>query len=112
MQVGEIVQALSLTVRAGREHLNREATGGYAADLLSCAMAAARQGDVWVTLQGHLNVIAVASLNELAAIIVAENKPVSPEALEKAEEEGIPILTTGAETFEVCGRLWQLGLRA
>jgi hypothetical protein len=112
MNLGKIVEALSLTVRAGQEHLARDVTGGYAADLLSCAMAGARQGTIWVTLQGHLNVIAVASLNELAAIVIAENKPAAPDALAKAEEEGIPVLTTAMTTFEVVGKLWELGVRA
>jgi predicted transcriptional regulator len=111
MKLRQIVEALSLTVRAGQPGLDAEVTGGYAADLLSCAMAGAHKGNVWVTLQGHLNVVAVASLTELAGIIVTEDKPVAPEALAKADEERIPILTTPLTTFEVVGRLWELGVR-
>ena len=111
MKVKAIVDALSLTVGAGRSRLDTDVTGGYTADLLSCAMAGAAQGNVWVTLQGHLNVVAVASLNELAAVIVVEGKPVAPEALTKAEEEGVVILTTSMTGYEVAGRLWELGVR-
>ena len=111
MKVHQIVEALSLTVKAGRRGLDGEVTGGYAADLLSCAMAGATQGNLWVTLQGHLNVVAVAALNELAGVIVAEGKPVAPDALAKADDEGIPILTTSQGTFEIAGRLWELGVR-
>ena len=69
-------------------------TGGYTSDLLSCAMAGAAKGNLWVTLQGHLNVVAVASLNELAGVIVTEGKPVTAETAGKAEEEGVVLLQT------------------
>ena len=111
MKVNQIVSALSLTVSAGSRGLEAEVTGGYSSDMLSCAMAGAAQGNLWVTLQGHLNVVAVATLNEVAGVIVTEGKPVSPEALSKANDEGIPILTTHLGTFEVCGRLWELGVK-
>jgi predicted transcriptional regulator len=111
MKLSQIVDALALTVSAGRRSLDVEVTGGYATDLLSCAMAGATRGNLWMTLQGHLNVVAVASLNELAGVIVTEGKPVSPEALAKADDEGIPILTTDKGTFEVAGRLWEMGLK-
>jgi predicted transcriptional regulator len=111
MKVSQIVDALSLSVKAGRRGLDVEVTGGYAADLLSCAMAGASSGNLWVTLQGHLNVVAVATLNELAGIIVTEGKPISPDALAKADDEGIPILTTSMSTFEVAGKLWEMGVK-
>ncbi|MFH2075945.1 MAG: DRTGG domain-containing protein [Pseudomonadota bacterium] len=111
MKLRQIVDILSLTVMAGRAGLDTEVTGGYAADLVSCAMAGAQKDGLWVTLQGHLNIVAVASLSDLAAIIVTENKVVEPEALAKANEEGIPILSTPCTTFEVVGRLWEMGVR-
>jgi predicted transcriptional regulator len=112
MKVSQVANALSLTVSAGARGLDAEVTGGYSSDMLSCAMAGAGAGNLWVTLQGHLNVVAVATLNELAGVIVTEGKPVSPEALSKADDEGIPILTTRLGTFEVCGMLWELGVKA
>jgi predicted transcriptional regulator len=112
MKVKQIAEALSLTVAAGTRGLDAEVTGGYSSDMLSCAMAGAAAGSLWVTLQGHLNVVAVATLNELAGVIVTEGKPVTPEALAKADDEGVPILTTRLGTFEVCGRLWAMGAKA
>jgi predicted transcriptional regulator len=112
MKVQQIVDALALTVSAGARGLEAEVTGGYSSDMLSCAMAGATAGNLWVTLQGHLNVVAVATLNELAGVIVTEGKPVSPEALAKADDEGIPILATRRGSFEVCGMLWALGVKA
>ncbi len=111
MQLRQLAEALNLTTKAGEPGLDAEVTGGYAADLLSCAMAGARKGNVWLTLQGHLNVVAIASLAELSGIIVTENKPVTMDTVAKADEEGIPILTTPLSTFELAGRLWELGVR-
>ena len=59
MNLKAIVDALDLRVTAGGERLEMEVTGGYTSDLLSCAMAGAGKGNVWVTLQGHLNIVAV-----------------------------------------------------
>jgi hypothetical protein len=110
MKLHEIADKLPLILRAGASGLEADVTGGYAADLLSCAMAGAQRGNIWVTLQGHLNVIAIATLNELSAIIVTEDKPVAPDTLARAEAEGVPVLTTSLSTFEVVGRLWELGV--
>jgi len=74
-------------------------------------MAGAKKGHIWLTLQGHLNVVAIASLVELAGIIVTENKPVAADTMSKADAEGIPILTTPLTTYEIAGRLWELGIR-
>ena len=111
MKLAEIVNALGLRVAAGAARLETEVTGGYTSDLLSCAMAGASSGNVWVTLQGHLNVVAVASLNELAAVIVAEGKPVSADTASKAEEEGVVLLQTPLASYQVIGQLWDLGIK-
>ncbi len=111
MNLKAIVDALDLRVTAGRERLEMEVTGGYTSDLLSCAMAGAGKGNVWVTLQGHLNVVAVASLNELSAVIVTEGKPVAAETASKAEEEGVVLLQTPLTSYQVIGRLWDIGVK-
>jgi hypothetical protein len=111
MKLSEIAQALDLRAAAGAARLETDVTGGYASDLLSCAMAGASKGNVWVTLQGHLNVVAVASLNELAAVIVTEGKPVSADTASKAEEEGVVLLQTPLSSYQVIGRLWDLGVK-
>jgi hypothetical protein len=111
MKLKAIVDALELRVAAGAERLGVEVTGGYTSDLLSCAMAGAGKGNVWVTLQGHLNVVAVASLNELAAVIVTEGKPIAAETASKAEEEAVVLLQTSLGSYDIVGRLWDLGVR-
>jgi predicted transcriptional regulator len=110
VKLQEISQQLSLEVRAAAENLDREVTGGYASDLLSCVMAKAQAGNVWVTVQGHPNIVAVASLLDLAGIIVAEGMNIEAATLTKAEEEGIPILTSSLTTYTVVGELSKLGV--
>ncbi len=112
MTVGEIAAALGLTVTVGQEHLDREVTGGYASDLLSCVMAGASKGNVWITLQAHPNVIAVAELIDLACVIITEGTQPDQETLTKAQGRGIPVLLTKATTFTVAGQLYELGVRA
>lgn len=112
MIVREIVQALDLKVVAGATALSREIAGGYAADLLSCVMARAKSGNVWATLQAHPNVVAVASLLELAAVIVTEGAPIADDVIAKADAEGIALLWTSHTTFWVVGELARLGVKA
>jgi BioD-like phosphotransacetylase family protein len=110
MTLDEIAANLALPVRTAPHRLEVEVTGGYASDLLSRVMAKARRGNLWVTIQAHPNIVAVASLLELAGIIVAEDVELDSVTIEKANEEGVPILTTEHSTFTIVARLVQLGV--
>lgn len=112
MTVEEIASALKLNVLAGKNGLQREVTGGYSSDLLSCVMAGAAAGDVWITLQAHPNVIAVADLLELACVIITEGTQPDQETLARAEEKGVPVLGSSETTFAVVARLAELGVNA
>lgn len=87
-------------------------TAGYTSDMLSCVMAGAPHRSIWITLQAHLNIIAVAALLELSAIIITEGAQPEPTTIEKANEKGVVLFSTKASSFEVAGRLWEMGLRA
>lgn len=108
MQVSDIVKALNLKVYSGKSGLNREVDGGYVSDLLSDVMGHADAGNLWVTLQNHKNVMAIASLKELAAIILVKGIEPETDTLEQSNQEQIPILGTDMETFEVVGKIYQL----
>ena len=112
MVVNDLVRALNLQVVAGAGALSREITGGYSADLLSCVMARAKTGNVWVTLQAHPNVLAVAVLLEMAAVIISEGAPIPDELKAKADAEGIALLATSHTTFWVVSELARLGVPA
>jgi predicted transcriptional regulator len=112
MTLKEVAARLALSVRTAPHSLDAEVTGGYACDLLSHVIARARRGNLWVTIQAHPNIVAVASLVELAGIIVTEDIQLDPVTIERAEEEEIPILTTGSSTFTVVSQLAGLGVVA
>jgi hypothetical protein len=111
MKLNELSQQLALEVRTAKGKLDAEVTGGYASDLLSWVMAKAQAGSVWITIQAHPNIVAVASLIGLSGIIIAEGVAPEPATLEKAEQEGIPILTTHLHVYAVAGKMFELGVR-
>lgn len=111
MTVEDLVSSLPLTVVAASQGLAVPVTGGYTSDLLSNVMGFAAPGSVWVTMQGHQNIIAVASLAGLAAVIVAGGVEPEKETIQKAEAEGIILLTTAAASFELVGQLYRLGVK-
>ena len=110
MKLGELCEHLPLKAQAAVDKLDRKVSGGYASDLLSCVMAKAQTDNIWITLQGHPNIVAVASLLNLAGIIVTEGVTPDDATLAKAEQEGIPILTTPLDIYTVAGKLFELGV--
>ena len=111
MTVYELASQLPLKVVGGEIGMDKVVSGGYSGDLLSNVMGQAVLGSIWVTMQGHQNIIAVAALVGLTAIIVAGGIEPDNEAIVKAEKEGIPLLITTLPVFEVVGRLHQLGIK-
>jgi len=108
MNLSSIVKELNIKVECGKDQLTREVTGGYVGDLLSDVMANSKEGNLWITRQTHQNIVAVASLKELAGIILVQGKEPEEDTLGKASKEGIPILVTDLYTFEVAGKLYKL----
>ncbi len=111
MNLQEIMTNLSLEVKTPGLNLDREVTGGYVSDLLSDVMGNASQGNIWITLQIHLNIVAVASLKGLAGIILVNNRRPDEDTITRAVAENIPLMTSDLPTFELVGRLYALGLR-
>ena len=110
MNLGEIKNLLQLEAATGGDFEDREVTGGYCGDLLSDVMANALKGSVWLTIQGHQNVVAVAVLKELAAIILVNGRFPDEDTKAKAEEEGVPILLCPLSAYQLAGRLFEAGV--
>ncbi len=100
MTVREMVSKTKVKVLTGEKGLKREITGGYCGDLLSFVMAHAQSGQVWVTIQSHINVIAVAQLVGISCVVLAENQSMDEDVLDKAREEEIVVATTPLTSFE------------
>jgi len=110
VKLTELIEKLNLSVRSAKAHLGQEVTGGYASDLLSDVLANSEEGNIWITLQIHQNIVGVASMKDLAGIILVNNREPEQETLEKAEAEGLPIMVTEMPTFELVGKLYSLGI--
>ncbi len=110
MKLSEIVELLDATVVTKDFDGEREATSGFVGDLLSVVMGKAKEECVWVTIQSHINVVAVASLVDMACVVVAEGFVVDEDALAKAEMEEIPMMTTKLSSFEAVAALAKKGL--
>lgn len=113
MNLQQIIEHLDLRLLTEPKDFTQiNPTYGYAADLLSCVMAGGSHQGVWVTLQAHNNIIAVAALLDLDAVIITEGAIPDQETINKANEENITLLSTTSNTFEISGKLWETGLRA
>ena len=111
MKLQEIIDNLSLKVETPSADLGREVKGAYVSDMMSDVMGNAKDGFLWITIQVHLNIIAVASLKNLSGIILVNSRVPAEDTLKKAIEENIPIMTTPLSAFDLVGRLYGLGLR-
>jgi hypothetical protein len=113
LNLNEIIQTLDLKILTEPNDFSSiTPKEGYVADLLSCVMAGAAHQSIWVTLQAHLNIVAVAALLELSAVIITENAQPDEATLKKANDENITLLSTPHSTFYIVGKLWELGLRS
>jgi len=108
MKITDIVSALNLTVVSGENGLNNEVTGGYVSDLLSDVIGNAREGNIWITLQTHQNVAAVATLKDISAVIIVKGAMPEEETIKKSNEGNIPFLSANGDTFTTAGRLYEL----
>jgi predicted transcriptional regulator len=107
MTVGEVARQLELKALTCGD-LGRQVSGAYASDMLSDVMSRAREGQIWLTMQSHQNVAAVATLLNLAAVVVTGGRALSAELLSRAEQERIAVFVTEMDTFEAAGRLYGL----
>ena len=84
--------------------------GGYTSDLLSQVLAKARGLSVWITIQNHMNIIGVATMLDLKAIIICEDRKVPEDVIDKADEEGIVLLSCPYGAYKIGGELFTRGL--
>lgn len=110
MKVSELMELIDAEALSAGD-LEKNITGGITCDLLSWVMANGSQGMAWVTVQTHLNVVAVAALNDLACIILPEGVKMEGAPLEKAVDEGITVISSPLSAYEICGRMYARGIK-
>ena len=111
MTLREMIEKLELIVVAETGALDETVSGGYVSDLLSHVMGQAKAGQIWITMQGHQNIVAVASLVGLAAVIVAGGVEPEEQTVVKARDQDVVLCKTNLSTYEVAGRLYNLELQ-
>ena len=108
-EVLELIEAKDMTPETDK---NTEVSCGYTCDLLSWVMAHGTAGMAWVTVQTHMNVIAVALLSDMACVIMPEGIEMEKESLDKADAEGMCVLQSPLSSYEICGRMHEKGVPA
>ncbi len=108
MKVSELVNNLGLKVYSGESGIDKEVEGGYVSYLLSDVMGNADTGMAWITLQTHKNVMAIASLKDLACVILVKGLEPDPDMAAQSDKEGIPVLGTSGQAFEITGKLYEM----
>ena len=112
MTIADIVKITDAKVRTTGVDLTREVDCGYACDLLSWVMAHGAKNMAWVTVQTHMNVIAVATLMDMSVVIVPEDINFPDNVVAKAEEEGIALLESPKTSYELCGLMYENAIAA
>lgn len=110
MLVKEFAQKTGFKVWADEEALNREISGVFVGDLLSWVMGNCEADQLWITVQSHLNIVAVSALKEISAIVIAQGVEVAQETIDKAQQEHIALFTSELSAYEICCRCAKLGL--
>lgn len=106
--LSQIIKELKLQVFTQTNTLENPVNGAYVSDLLSDVMGNSKLGDIWITLQTHKNVVAIASLRDLAAVIFVNGLSPDTETIEAANAEGVALLGTTEKAFEISGKLYNL----
>ena len=102
MKLDNLMEKAALTPAAPDMTLPEEFNGVYVGDLLSRAMSKVEEGNLWLTIMNNINVIAVASLADAAAVILCENVRLTDEALEAACSKGVCVLSSPLGAYELC----------
>lgn len=110
MTVEELNEELHFEIFANKDSLKKEISTCFVSDLLSFVMGYGKPGSIWVTVQAHMNVIAVAVLKEFSLIIVTSDVKLDKTFIDKALKENIPLMKTTLTSYEVCKRLVNLGI--
>jgi len=112
MKLREIVSVLEGRLISEDADLDIEIVCACAADLMSDVLAFAELGSVLLTGLCNPQVVRTAEMADIAAIVFVRGKYPPPETIALAEEEGIPLVATSYAMFEMCGRLYQAGLKS
>ncbi|WKV08743.1 DRTGG domain-containing protein [Thermoanaerobacterium sp. CMT5567-10] len=107
MKVKDILNS-EFTLVAGSGGIEKEISNVYVCDLLSFVMSHVKSGSAWITIQTHVNVVAVALMTEISCIIICEGEKLDENAKVKADEENIPVISFSGTSYDAAIRLSEL----
>ena len=107
MKIQDLIDKQIFRVINEGEDPGREITGVFCCDLLSIAMGRAPADSAWVTVMGNINTIAVATLADVACVIMAEGAALDDVAKAKAKQQGVTVLYTEEPVFEAALKVYQ-----
>ncbi len=110
MKVKELIKQLGLQVVAGATGVDRSVSGGYCGDLLSDVMGNAPIGSIWLTVQGHQNVMNVAQMREMAAVVLTNGIVPDDETRQRAEDFKIPLIIWHQTSYDLAVKLSKAGI--
>jgi len=110
MQVKDILVNVNFTLMSSAKYSNRPIRGMYVSDLLSHALAKAKEGNILITVQNNVNTLAVASLLDLGCVILPDNLKANDDFINRADLEGIPVLVSKLNAVDIILTLKELGL--
>ncbi|MCL4492972.1 MAG: DRTGG domain-containing protein [Nitrospirae bacterium] len=107
LTINDIAEKLGLDLKA-KGDVHKGVTGCYISDLLSDVMANSKDHELWVTLQTHPNVVAVAAIKGISGVIITNGRSPEADTLKRAAAENVTIMTSPYSTFELAGLLYNL----
>ncbi len=107
VKLDDIVERLGFRIEV-KGDIEKDVNGCYISDLLSDVMANSHDGELWITLQTHPNIVAVAAIKGIPGIVISNNRHPEPDTIKKAEAQNITIMSTPQTTFEIAGLLYSL----
>jgi hypothetical protein len=110
MKIKELVEKFELNILTDIYEPDRGISGCYSGDLLSDVIANAQKDNIWITMQTHLNIVAVSGLKELTAIIIVMNRLPDKDTIDKAKEERITILGSSLTSYQTGGKIYESGI--
>lgn len=109
MKIKDIASSLNLDIIC-RGNGDKQVESAITGDLMSFIVGKATSGSIWITVQNHLNVAAVAVLKEIPLIIITSGRAVPSDLKERCEIEGITLASSDESTFKLCSKLSELGI--
>lgn len=108
MTLSELAKHIGCEILTGNVNLDNDIKDGYVSDLLSDVIGNIKESSVWITIQRHINILGVAKLKDVIAIIIPRSLQLDENVIEKAKEEGIAILRDPRSSFELSGLIYNL----